>query len=658
MALTQINREISVSSPLGADVLLFASMSGFEELSRLSEFQLKVLSEKADIAVNDILGKALTVSMDLPRGRKRHFNAYVTRFAATGREGRLSTYTLTLRPWLWMLTRSSNCRIFQEKSVLEIVRAVFEPYACADFDASALEWAGDVKLPYCVQYRESDFNFISRLFEQIGIYYFFSHSQGQHTMVLADSRAAHHPIDGYATVDYVPIDARSTRAGEDIVEWALGAEIQTAAVALKDFNFERVSASNPGGVMARLRSSRCDTHDQSSFENYDYPGLFTEQEAGQRLARSRVDVFDCQFETADGFAHSRGLFPGGLFTLAQHPVQAQNRQYLVTRAHYQLLYNGYETNAKPQADPICQCRFQAIPVSQQFRPQRLTSKPVVPGPQTAMVTGKSGEEIWTDKYGRIKVQFHWDLEGGNDEKSSCWIRVAQIWAGKNWGGMFIPRIGQEVVVEFLEGDPDRPMITGSVYNSDNMPPYTLPDHATRSTIKSRSSKNGDASNFNEIRLEDKKGSEQLFIHAEKNQDNRVKENSLEWVGKDRHLVVKGDRFEQVDGASHQMVTGACNQQVDGALSLKVAQDVHHKAGMKYGLDAGMDVHIKGGMNVVIEAGMSVTLKAGGGFIVVGPAGVSISGTPIQLNCGGSAGSGAGVSPQAPTAPQEADDGSQ
>jgi len=288
---------------------------------------------------------------------------------------------------------------------------------------------------------------------------------------------------------------------------------------------------------------------------------------------------------------------------------------------------------------------------QAFRPRQISHRPFVQGPQTAIVVGPSGDEIHTDEYGRVKVHFHWDRYDQCDENSSCWIRVAQQWAGKRWGSILIPRIGQEVIVDFLEGDPDRPLVTGRVYNAECMPPYALPENATMSTLKSLSSKGGGG--FNEIRMEDKKGNEQLFIHAEKNQDVRVKNDTFEWIGNERHLIVKTDQLEQVDGDKHLTIKGDRNEKVTGTVSLQAAMDLQQKVGQKHALDAGMEIHLKAGMNVIIEAGMSITLKAGGGFIVVGPAGVTISGTPVLINSGGSAGSGSGCAPEAPKPPKEA-----
>ncbi len=298
------------------------------------------------------------------------------------------------------------------------------------------------------------------------------------------------------------------------------------------------------------------------------------------------------------------------------------------------------------------------------------------GPQTAVVVGPAGEEIYPDKYGRVKVQFHWDRLGKKDENSSCWVRVSQPWAGKNWGAINIPRINQEVIVEFLEGDPDRPIITGRVYNDDQMPPYTLPDHMTRTTFMSRSTKSGGSANYNELRFEDKKGNEQIFLNAEKDMDHRVENDSREFIGNDRHLIVKNDQKEKVQGGQHIQivkdrnekvggdasleVTGNQNDKVGQNMSLQVGQNLQEKSGQNYAHEAGMAIHLKAGMNVVIEAGLELTIKASGGFINIGPAGVAISGTLVLINSGGAAGSGSGSSPTSPKAPKDpdqADDGS-
>lgn len=648
---TQKSREIAVTCALGDDVLLMRRMSGSEGLSALSEYTLDLLSEKADIQIDKVLGTLLTVAVNQPQGGKRYFNGFVTRFAFTGRHGRYCAYQATVRPWLWFLTRSADCRIFQDKTVVEIIKQVFEAYSIADYDVSALSGSYSA-LAYCVQYRETDFNFVSRLMEDAGIYYYFKSAQGRHTMVLADSYSAHEAISDYKTVPYAPGDEKAMRESEVVFDWLTAGEIQPGTFALSAFDFEKPSASASGSLLAKSSISR--SHDQSTHEMFDYPGWYTERSAGETLAQTRIEAFHANYQRIDAGSNARGLYPGGLFSLTDHPRSDQNGEVLIVSMDYRLASDDYESSPPEQPTPPFLCRLSAIGKGYTFRPQPNARKPVVRGPQTALVVGKSGEEIWTDKYGRIKVQFHWDRERPDDETSSCWVRVAQGWAGKKWGTLFIPRIGQEVIVSFLEGDPDQPIVTGSVYNAETMPPYTLPDNATRSTIKTNSSKGGGG--YNEIRFEDKKGSEQLFIHAEKNQDNRVKNDALEWIGNDRHLVVKNNMYQQVGGALHTKISGNHNEKIEGAASLDVGGNIQHKAGANYAMDAGANVHIKAGANLVIEAGASITLKAGGGFIVIGPASVAISGTPILLNSGGSAGSGSGSSPTAPEAAKEADEG--
>jgi len=368
--------------------------------------------------------------------------------------------------------------------------------------------------------------------------------------------------------------------------------------------------------------------------------------------RARIEELHVDYETVKGSGNARGLATGALFKLTDYPRDDQNREYLIVSTDYQLQSDVFGSSGTTSTGPVFQCWFTALDAQTPYRPPRNTPKSRVQGPQTAIVVGKSGEEIWTDQYGRVKIQFHWDRYGKSDEHSSCWVRVAQLWASKNWGAMAVPRIGQEVIVDFLEGDPDRPIITGRVYNGVNKPPYGLPGNATVTTLKSNSSKGGGG--FNEIRLEDKKGSEQLFMHAEKDQDVRVKNDVFEWIGNGRHLIVKTDQLEQVEGDQHLTVQGDRNEKVTGSVSLDTGMDLQQKVGMNHAVDAGMEIHLKGGMNVVIEAGMSITLKAGSGFVVVGPTGVTISGTPVLVNSGGAMGSGSGCSPDVPKLPREAD----
>jgi len=637
---TQENRFIAVGTPLGVDRLLLRAFTYVEELGEPFELALDLLSLDHNISFKDIVGQNVTVRLNLPGSEEpRYFNGYVRRFSQVPAPGRYAVYRAEVVPWIWFLSLCSDCRIFQQRTVPEIIKQIIQEHGYSDIEdrltGTYRQW------DYCVQYRETDLNFIHRLMEQEGIYYFFLHENGKHTLVLCDSPGCHETYPGYETLTYLA-GLGGTRS-ERIFSLEVSQKVCPGVFAHNDFDFK-----NPRKSL--LASSNIERdYAPSRFELYDYPGEYTDFNDGERYARTRIESYQTEFETIDARANARGIACGYKFTLTGHPREDINKDYLVTNVTVEAATDAYESQSAGLQE--CTLAFKAIDAATTFRPQRNTPKPLIQGPQTAIVVGPAGEEIYTDEFGRVKVQFHWDRRSKADENSSCWIRVAQLWAGKKWGAMFIPRIGQEVIVEFLEGDPDRPIITGRVYNGEEMPPYELPAEKTKSTVKTNSSPDGGG--FNEIRFEDKKGKEQLFIHAERNKDERVGSTSKEYVGYDRHLVVKHDQFEKVEGDKHLTVNGDHNEQVDGTISITAGMDRQEKTTMNYAHEAGMEVHIKAGMNVVIEAGVSITLKAGASFITIGPGPIYISGTPTFINSGGSPGSGSGASPEAPEEAVEA-----
>ena len=647
MAYTQDGRLIAIYTPLGKDVLLLQKIEGTEAVSRLFNFQLDLRSEDDKIDPANIIGKAVTVSLTLADGSQRFVNGYVSRFTQGRRDLRLAHYRAEMVPWLWFLTRRSDCRIFQNETVPEIIEQVFSALQFTDFKNNV---EGDEpKLEYCVQYRETDFDFVSRLMEQRGIFYFFKHEKEKHTLVLANSPATVAECPGQSKVRFEDRTGALYEDEELITIWQADRELRPGGYGLADFNF-----TTPTTNLTVSVDSTINVGGNSGYQVFDYPGAYLTKSQGDDVAKIRMQEEEAAHFVASGESNCRALVSGYRFTLDEHHVRSMNVAYLLTEVRHQASAGAYFTAGEEgEGEARYANQFTCIPYSVPYRPPRVTPKPQVKGVQTAIVVGPSGEEIYTDKYGRVKVQFHWDRRGKYDENSSCWVRVAQDWAGKRWGALFLPRLGQEVIVDFLEGDPDQPIIVGSVYNALEMPPYPLPDEKTKSTVKSYSSKGGGG--FNEIRFEDKKGSEQLFIQAERNQDNRVKKDALEWVGNNRHLIVKTDQYEEVDGDKHLTVKGDQNEKVDGTVSLKTGMDLQQKVGMKHALDAGMEIHLKGGMNVVIEAGVGITLKVGGNFITINPAGIQIVGQPLlMLNSGGSALEGSGCSPEKPTAPQEAD----
>jgi type VI secretion system secreted protein VgrG len=563
---------MEITTPLGEDVLMFLGMHGREELGRLSDFQVELLSERNDIDLDEILGQNVTVRMALSEDASRYFNGYVTRFGQHGTYGRYHRYSATVRPWLWFLTRTADCRIFQDMTVPDILRQVFADHTMADF---AFELTGSYRQwTYCVQYRETDFNFVSRLMEQEGIYYYFRHTDGHDTLVLTDSTGRHRAAPGYEQIRFVAPEQFTRPEAEYITGWSLSREVQPGLYVHDDYDFERPS------VELQTRRPQPRSYTPSSYEVYDYPGEYVQASDGTQYATVRMDEFGTQFETAEAVTNCRGLGVGHLFTLDGCPRSDQDREHLVVAASYDLTFGGYEGLPQGEGGASFSCTFTAMPSQQQFRPARTTPKPFVQGPQTAVVVGPGGDEIYTDRYGRVKVQFHWDRRGRKDENSSCWTRVSYPWAGKTWGGIHIPRIGQEVIVDFLEGDPDQPIITGRVYNAEQMPPYDLPANKTQSGVKSRSSKGGGPANFNEIRFEDKTGAEQLYIHAEKNQDIVVENDETHSVGHDRTKTighdetthVKHDRTETVDNDETITIHANRTETVDKDETISIHQN--------------------------------------------------------------------------------------
>ena len=577
------------------------------------------------------------------RGQKdRYFHGIINKFIMAGKNGRYYLYQAMMVPSIWILSLRKNIRIFQKKSTKEIVTIILKEAGILSNSFSFRLQGKYEAREYCVQYRETDLDFISRLLEEEGIYYFFEHKTSKHKLIFGDSPVCYTPINGQSKISFKPSDGM-VATEEFINSFSLARQIQTGSVTLKDFFYEKPSLN--------LTS----TEKASSFktlEIYDYPGLYTKKNEGKQRAKTRLQESVLFGDMAEGQGICRSFTPGFTFKLSDHKQNSLNQKYLLVEVNH----SGSQPQALEEragsAGFSYSNGFIAIPAKVTYKPVRNTPKPTVEGVQTAIVVGPSGEEIYTDKFGRVKVQFHWDRIGKYDEKSSCWIRVSQNWAGKNWGSFFLPRIGQEVIVDFLEGDPDRPIITGRVYNGESITPYNLPANKTKSTIKSLSSKGGGG--FNEFRFEDKKDSEQIFVHAQKNMDVRVKNNIREWVGYDSHLIVNHDQFENVEGDKHLTVKGDHNEKIEGTTSIETQKDVHKKIGQNYAIDTAQEIHIKSGTNLIIEAGSAITLKAAGSFITIDSGGVAIKGGMIKLNSGGSPGSGAGATPDSPKEPSVAD----
>lgn len=512
-------RNITVSTALG-DKLMFSQMDGFDEISQCFRYDLGLVSKDINVKAEDLLGTPATITVRTDSA-KRFFHGIIAEFAFQEFREDYAHYRAVLRPWLWFLAHRSDNRIFQKKSVVEIIEDVFKPYA--DVKVEKRLKKSYPPRDYCVQYRESDLNFVQRLMEHEGIFYHFDHADEEHTLVLSDANASVKEAEGFGTVKFR--GEVGTVAGEDDVITTLlpRASVRSGAYVHTDYDFKKPATD----LMTKADAPK--SHAAAAGELYHYPGDYIEVGAGEPLAAIRLEEAQALHVRVLATGNVRGLWSGVSFKLEDFDREADNVAYLVLRSDYEMWDDLYRAGMQRQGEGFG-IRLALQPLALTFRPARRTAKPLMSGPQTAVVVGPSGEEIFTDEYARVKVQFHWDRLGGKDENSSCFVRVSSVWAGSGWGFIQIPRIGQEVIVDFLEGDPDKPIITGRVYNAAQMPPYGLPANATQSGWKSNSSPGGGG--WNEMRFEDKKGSEEVYFQAEKDHNELIKNNETRTVGND------------------------------------------------------------------------------------------------------------------------------
>ena len=663
---TQSERRYRVTTALGPDALILTGFHGTEGLSQLFQFELSLIAPAeapADFAA--VLGQPAAVEIDLPDGGVRHIHGLVSRFSQGDRDDRFTSYRAELVPLLWLLTRRERSRIFQHKTAKEILTAVFEGLT-VKWDLREQQAVRD----YCTQYRESDFAFASRLMEEEGIYYYFTHTADEHMLVLADHPAGHQPVPGSATVRY---DPTLKRGGCLIGVWEKVQELRTGTVTLWDHNFELphqpldATGSIPASVTVGTVSHKLQIGDTPALERYTHPGGYAEWydgvspgggdqagdlrkifEQNERVLALRLQEEAARAVTIHGGGVSGNLTAGHKFSLERH-FDADG-EYVLTQVTHSGTGRDYETGG---GSFEYRNTFTCLPAALPYRPPLLTPRPVVRGAQTAVVVGPPGEEIFTDKYGRVKVQFHWDREGQHDADSSCWVRVSTIWAGKGWGVIHIPRIGHEVIVGFLEGDPDRPIILGSVYNADHVPPGKLPDQGMVSGMMSRTTPKGGGANFNGMRADDSKGKEHLTVQAEYDMTTLVKHDAKIDVlnthtetikshtsitvseGNFSHDVKTGTAFYHVKGAfeskydatSMATVTGAVTEHYDDSLETIVKNGIHiastaahiyihtatsiqlHVGDSSIWMDSGGQISIKGN-NVAIEGKESVSIHGG------------------------------------------------
>ncbi len=538
--------------------LISASVS--EALGRPYRIELELRAPQRGLAAKQLLGQPMALRLDLGLERARYFHGLVSELRFTSASASHTHYRATLHPWVWFLSRSQSCRIFQNKSVLEILKEVFDAHPFSRFESRMLSGRYEPR-EFVVQYRESDLDFVSRLMEEAGLYYYFEQEQGHHTLVLCDDVASHEPAAGYDELPYLPPDSARRQQIEHVERWEASRRVEASSCTLQSFDFE-----NPRASLLAVGLTSTD-HALGDFDMYDYTGDFTRAEQGEALVRLRMEERRSAAESLDGVTNSRGLACGRRFALRGHPIADYDRAYLVTQTAIQLEPSRPESGAS--SAPLVRCEFSAAALERPFRLARTTPKPVMRGAQTAIVTGPEQQEIWVDRHGRVRVRFHWDRRDVAGEMTSCWIRVSQAWAGAGFGCSLSPRVGDEVIVEFLDGDPDRPIIVGRVYNGLHAAPCRLPEEQTQSVIRSASSP-GSLGEFNEIRFEDRSGKELLFIQAQRDEKLRVK----------RH------RSASVGGSDSLHVGGHHSMSVRGNASLRVGPD-----GGEYRLEAASSAEI-------------------------------------------------------------------
>ncbi|MDH3349937.1 MAG: type VI secretion system tip protein VgrG [Gammaproteobacteria bacterium] len=611
------DRIVNVSTVFASKVHL-QHMSGSEDLGRPFRYELELLSDDLNLDLNKQVGESLTLSF-LARKKKRYFNGIVSQLSFSGTSGQWARYVAVLRPRLWFLTHSSDNRIFQEKTVPDILKDVFKEhgFSCKDDLRGTYR-----KREYCVQYGETDFDFVSRLMEEEGIYYYFEHADNKHDLILVDASASHESAPEYDSVEFHPPHADEIMQ-DHINEWELSHRVETQNFCLTSYNYEKSKSD------LKAEKKIPQQHGQSGKEQYEYGRLYPEKADGTQTSKVRIEEQQANYAIVVGSGNVRGLCCGYKFALKKHPRNDQNGSFLIIGAAYELENSDWETG-QSSGEPNFECSFSAINDQTPFRPARTTPGAVVRGPQTAVVVGPGDQEIWTDKFGRVKVQFHWDRDGKKDEKSSCWVRVAHALAGQNFGFVSVPRIGQEVVIDFLEGDPDQPIITGSVYNDVNLPPYKLPENKTQSGFKSRSSKSGTAKDFNELRFEDKKGAEEVYFHAERDFKRVVENDDSLTVGLE--AKDKGDQTIEI----HRNRTATLNEGDDSLEIKKGSQKV--KVKKKINIEAGDELKIKVGQSEltmkkngdVTIKGMKLLYKANNSVTIKGAAKVEVKGAQVKI----------------------------
>ncbi len=627
--LSQEERTVAIHTPLGTDVLLVTGFKGAESLSSLFEFRVDLISEKHDIPFEQIIGEKAALSIMLADGAERYIHGLVAEFSqgrgggdAAGSDALFSYYHMKMVPWPWLLTHTADSRIFQELTAPDIIEQIFSEKGFTDY-SNRLTAAYNTRT-YCVQYRETDFNFVARLMEEEGIHFFFEHEKDKHILVMADSGTEHAPCPHQERARY-QISGGGWLEQDVITRFEIKKQIQPNKYSLVDYNFEIP------GTNLEVEAPARNVLGKGEREIYDHPGGYGSRDQGDKIAEKRMEMLEAQITTVNGASECRAFVTGYRFRISDHyRSDVDGKEFVLESLVHRFSGAGnYPRAGVAASEAAYENQFVCILHDVPYRPPLKTHKPRIHSAQTAIVTGPPGEEIYTDKHGRVKVQFHWDREGKHDENTTCWIRVSQGWAGAGWGAMYIPRIGHEVIISFIEGDPDRPIITGRVYHGSNTPPYSLPGEKTKSTLKSESSLGGGG--YNEIRFEDKKGEEEVFFHAQKDENTIVENDQTIYVGhdrseqikRDRSLLVERDKSEKILRNKSIQVINQHMEQIGGTMNIVVAKTLTENVGINYAETVG------GAMEITVGGALAVTVGAASAETVAGVKSVAIGGSKSE-----------------------------
>jgi len=628
----EAERHLELTTPLGEDKLLIKQFHGTEQLSTCFEYVLSLYSEDHNLDADKLLGNHVSIRMRCGAQPERYIDGIACEFGHTGWTGRYATYHLTLRPWFWLLTNRTDSRVFQNRTSLEILREVVDGWQDADFEIDLRVQEPPSEREICVQYAESDFNFVTRLLEDDGLYFFFEHEKNKHKLVVADGKDAHKPAPSFEELGMRKWDSERTDAGS-IHSWSSSVSVKPGAAALRDYYYEKPRADLDVNVEAPKTSHRRD----KVAEIYEYPGHYREVEDGKKRLTRRIEELHTTFDVKDAVTDASGLNAGTLFKLTDHKRDAENQEYLVTSASIHADSGAFESGGGTPLE--FQLDVQCIPSKTPFRPARRTPAPIIAGAQTATVVGHKEGEVTTNKFCRVKVHFPWNRARRGDkpaeppdEKCSVWVRVMQSWTGTEWGSQFIPRVGQEVVVEFLEGNPDLPLITGCVYNERNKPPYSKP---SQSGWKTRSLNQDSADHYNELRFDDDKGHEEVVLQAQRDMKTTVKNDETLRVGGKRAVtVVKGTHTIDVDESS--MTVNVLKD--THTLNAKSAKEIALEEILMQIKEKNVDISLTssgirltvGGNRIELNM-MGIEITTGTSSITLGADGVSVKGTTIRLN---------------------------